>query len=89
MPHPQQLKRINNQIIVEQQSPPPKNPFPLPHPPQNKRIRIRNKQLLLFPPSQPHPQFVAAKSLMLLSPKLLFTLNNMIKGMSCLQIILN
>lgn len=45
---------------------------------------------LQLSPHPPHPpQFVAAKSLMLLSPKLLFTLNNMIKGMSCLQIILN
>lgn len=76
---------MNNQIIDEQQSPPPKNPFPLPHPPQqNKRIRIKKKQLL-FPPSQPHPQFVAAKSLIFNLLKYLLTLNNMRYSMSCLQ----
>lgn len=43
----------------------------------------------MFPPSQPHPQFVAAKSLMFNLPKYLLTLNNMSHGMSCLQNILN
>lgn len=67
--------------MLEQQSFPPKKPLfpqPLPHPPQNKRIRIRKRQLL-FPPSlpHPHPQFVAVKSLMLNLLKFLLTLNNM------------
>lgn len=58
------------QSLPPQPLPQPLLPNPLP-PQQNKRIII-NRQL--FPPSLlqpfPHPQFVAAKSLILVPPKI-------------------
>lgn len=48
-------------------------PPPIPHPllfphPQNKRMRIKKRQLLLPLSSQSHPQFVAVKSLIFNPP---------------------
>ena len=76
------MKRRNKIIIVEQPPPPlPPNKPPLPQleeqlePPQNKRIRIKNKQL--FPPNKPpllpHPQFVTSH---IKSLQISFTLHN-------------
>lgn len=81
-PLPQQLKRSNKIIIVEQPPPllpPNKPPVPQPEeqlePPQNKRIRIKNKQL--FPPNKPpllpHPQFDTSHIMFL---QIGFTLHN-------------
>lgn len=65
---------------MQSHPPPPKEPQPFPHPQplcsnppqQQSRIRMRNMQLhpplLLLSHPQPHPQFVAAKSLILFPP---------------------
>ncbi len=64
-PHPQKSRRM---IIQQQLSPPPKplrplpQPLPQPFPQQARRRRIQIQEIPLFP-SHPHPQFVAAKSL--------------------------
>lgn len=63
-------------------SPQPQPQPPHPLPPQQHKIRIRKIRLqpeplpnpqTLPPLSHPHPQFVAAKSLMLVPPKLDYT----------------
>ena len=73
-PFPQPLfpQRHIRQMIqrIQLQELSPKRLFPLPHP---------HPQLLLQPqPSFPHPQFVAAKSLMFVPPKESFCLQFMI-----------
>ena len=79
---PQQLKRSNKIMIVEQPPPllpPNKPPVPQPdeqlEPPQNKRIRIRNRQLLPpnNPPLLPHPQLDTSHIIFL---QISFTLHN-------------
>jgi len=62
-PHPQKSRRM----IIQQQLSPPKpqplpKPLPQPLPQQDRRRRIQIQENPLFP-SHPHPQFVAAKSL--------------------------
>jgi hypothetical protein len=53
---PQMQERSRIQMMQLQELPPPKNPIPLPQP-------------LSQPLSHPHPQFVAAKSLIVKSSK--------------------
>lgn len=74
LPFPQQhtSKRIITMMLQSQPmlQPllPPRIPPPFPQPPQKSNNRIIQIQEL-FPPSQlPHPQFVAAKSLMVEPP---------------------
>ena len=60
-------------------------PFPNPLPQQQHRIRISQIVLQLFPPLlqlQSHPQFVAARSLIVLFLRNWFTLHHMSTGMS-------
>lgn len=73
---------------VLQLFPPHPHPHPNPNPPppqQHKRIRI---QMMLFPPlppvvhSHPQPQFVAAKSLILIPPEIFFTIYHMNGGLA-------
>ena len=92
-PPPQQQHRSRIQIRQSQLLPPhPWSKHPPPHPPQHSRIRIRKRQLLLpkpphpqpqlqpqLPPllSHPQPQLVAAKSLMVMSSEIFYTLHHM------------
>lgn len=86
---PQQKSRriIHRQLLPPQPHPslPPKNP--LPHPPPQQQSRIINQIIeeqppLLFP-SHPHPQFVAAKSLMFKSSNILITMYHMWAACMC------
>lgn len=65
--------------MIQQQllSPPSPQVLPFPHPPQqerSRRIQIQDIPLLF---SQPHPQFVAVKSLISFPPKFSFTVYHM------------
>lgn len=82
LPLPQHTSKRMMIIMLQSHPPPqlpPKIPFPFPHPlPQKSNKRIIQIQEL-FPPSQlPHPQFVAAKSLIVEPPINLFTLYTML-----------
>ena len=56
---------IHRQLLSPQPFPPKKEPFPFPQQEERRRSQIRVLQQLLLPESeQPHPQFVAVKSLM-------------------------
>lgn len=73
-------------MIDEQLLPfPPNKPLPQLEPPQNKRIRIKKRQLLLFPPNvdeQPQPQLDKSPMLIL---QISFTLHNTQYSMTMFQ----
>lgn len=66
LPHPPQ--RSNKIMMRHEQSLPPPHPQPLFPLPQNKRMRIKKRQLLFPLSPQSHPQFVAVKSLIFYPP---------------------
>jgi hypothetical protein len=82
---PQPPQKSNSKIIQIQLS----LPHPLPHPPNpllpqqesNRIIQIKEQQL--FPSLHPHPQPVAAKSLIFKSSKIYLTLHNMEEVKMC------
>ena len=76
-PHPPPQK--SSRMIIQQQLSPhplPEKPMPLPHPQQDSR-RISQIQENPFVPSHPHPQFVAAKSLISFSSEISITVYHM------------
>ncbi len=89
-PHPpqQQRRRMIQIQLLSQPFPHPHPPPLCPHPPQQHRSRMIQIMLLPHPPhpdagaSHPHPQFVAAKSLMLIPPELSLHFQYMHHGMS-------
>ena len=86
-PHPpqQQRRRMIQIQLLSQPFPHPHPPPLCPHPPQQHRSRMIQIMLLPHPDagaSHPHPQFVAAKSLMLIPPELSLHFQYMHHGMS-------
>ena len=82
---PQQHRSRMIQIASLQPFPPRKEPLPFPHPPpqQHKSKIIQIMLLHPHPLSLEHPQFVAAKSLMLIASRFLFTIHSMYVACQC------